>query len=83
MLKNHSGMETKYFKLKNHLKYILTGRDNIDNVKNIKKAYLTGPSSLKKPFNFVLANKNGGTAKYKNTNINPKNSLFSGLAGNP
>ena len=83
MLKNHSGIDTMYFKFKNHLKYILIGRDNIDNVKNIRNAYLTGPSCLKISFSFVLANKNGGTAKYKNIKIKPKNSLFIGLAGNP
>ena len=72
-----------YFKFKNHLKYILIGRDNIDNVKNIRNAYLTGPSCLKISFNFVLASKNGGTAKYKNIKIKPKKFSLIGLLAIP
>ena len=83
MLKNHSGIAIKYFRLIIHLKYILIGRDNIAKTKNIKNEYLVGPSSINKFFNFVFAKIKGDTKKYANTITNPNNSLAKIFSGRP
>ena len=56
-------MATIYFKLKNHLKYIFIGNENIDKPKIIKTVYLTGPYSKNIFLNAVFAKTIGNANK--------------------
>tara|TARA_B100001741_G_scaffold297430_1_gene282145 strand:+ start:514 stop:762 length:249 start_codon:yes stop_codon:yes gene_type:complete len=81
-LKKYSGIAIIYFKLKNHLKYILIGKESMLKPIIIRKTYLTGPYALNIFFRSVLAKSTGKTNMYRPVTIKPIDSLSITFDGN-